>query len=177
MSISTVVEIINDWGEVPRVGAGNDQRPYPDVELVAEDLGILDTGRLMPTTDELRSVADKLFPVFDTSSDAERVSRVAAVLADTGVRPILDFLDGRAKLLWAVDDSSHAVLASAAIALGQQLADHGPERFGVCSGDRCIDVYVDSSPTAHRRFCSITCQNRARTALYRRRHAGRSGKS
>ena len=38
--------------------------------------------------------------------------------------------------------------------------------------DQCADVYVDASPTHDRRYCSVTCQNRARVAAYRARRRG-----
>ena len=38
---------------------------------------------------------------------------------------------------------------------------------------RCADAYVDASPGAHRRYCSVTCQNRERVAAFRRRRSNR----
>jgi predicted RNA-binding Zn ribbon-like protein len=66
-----------------------------------------------------------------------------------------------------VDDPSQEIRASAALAL-RHLASH-PGRIGVCADDQCADVYVDSSPAGRRRFCCLTCQNRARAAAFRQR--------
>ena len=68
-----------------------------------------------------------------------------------------------------MDDPRQALLAAAALTLRHQLAHHDPDRLGVCSGQRCADAYIDASPRQSRRFCSVTCQNRARVAAWRQR--------
>jgi predicted RNA-binding Zn ribbon-like protein len=79
---------------------------------------------------------------------------------------------GRLRAGWLVDDPRHAVLAAAAVTLRAQLSGHPGQRLGTCTGRRCADVYVDTSPGGRRRFCSIPCQNRARVAAFRSRRAG-----
>lgn len=44
-------------------------------------------------------------------------------------------------------------------------------RLGTCERDACGRVFVDGSKNASRRFCSTTCQNRVKAAVFRRRHA------
>lgn len=58
-------------------------------------------------------------------------------------------------------------------ALGRLLAAGHGHRVGVCSDPNCGRTYVDTSRNHTRRFCSTTCQNRAKTAALRqrRRHA------
>jgi predicted RNA-binding Zn ribbon-like protein len=56
-----------------------------------------------------------------------------------------------------------------------QLAEHDPQRLGTCAARGCGDAFVDTSPGAHRRFCSVTCQSRERVAAFRRRKAGKPG--
>jgi predicted RNA-binding Zn ribbon-like protein len=90
------------------------------------------------------------------------------MLAGTDVRPVLRDGGGTLRPAWTVPRARDGLLASAALALRDHLAAH-PERLGVCADHQCADVYVDASPGGHRRFCSLTCQNRARTAAYRRR--------
>lgn len=46
-------------------------------------------------------------------------------------------------------------------------------RIGTCAGSGCERVFLDESKNASRRFCSTTCNNRARSAAYRRRHTRR----
>ena len=90
------------------------------------------------------------------------------------MRPALELADGRPSETWLVEDPQQTLLAAAALTLRHQLAVGGPDRVGVCSGQRCADAYIDASPAARRRFCSVTCQNRTRIAAWRReRRAGR----
>jgi predicted RNA-binding Zn ribbon-like protein len=70
-----------------------------------------------------------------------------------------------------VESADDVVLAAAALALRDHLLRHPDDRLGTCHGQRCADVFVDASPSRQRRFCSVTCQNRARVAAFRRRHA------
>ena len=99
------------------------------------------------------------------------------MLAESGVRPAVDLAGGQPSETWRVDDPRQALLAAAALTLRHQLAGHDPARVGVCNGRRCsgqhcADAYIDASPGGQRRFCSVTCQNRARVAAWRRRRGG-----
>ena len=48
------------------------------------------------------------------------------------------------------------------------------DRFGTCAASDCERVFFDTSRNASRRYCSTTCQNREKTAAFRRRaRAGR----
>lgn len=44
-------------------------------------------------------------------------------------------------------------------------------RFGLCEANRCDRVFFDNSKNGTRRFCSVTCQNRVKTAAFRSRQA------
>jgi predicted RNA-binding Zn ribbon-like protein len=121
------------------------------------------------TDDTLRQVADQLHPVFAAPDLRQPVHRVAQLLAGSGVRSALSLADGRPDATWLVDDAQHALLAAAALALRHQLAEHDPARLSTCSGRQCADANIDVSPAGRRRFCSLTCQNRARIATWRRR--------
>ena len=146
-----VVALVNSWASAPRAADPTGARTVPE---------------------PAPGVADTLFAVFAADDDEQRADLVAAMLAATGVRPGMRWADGRARESWVVDEPGQAGLAAAALALRAQLAAH-PDRLGVCMDDQCADVYADASPGGHRRFCSLTCQNRSRTAAYRRRQAGR----
>jgi len=67
---------------------------------------------------------------------------------------VLDFSD--------LSDVRQRVLADMAFNLG-------PTRLGVCAAERCINVYVDTSPNQSRRYCSERCSSRANVAAYRAR--------
>jgi CGNR zinc finger len=119
-----------------------------------------------PADPELTTLADELHPIFAATEDGDRAARINALLERTGVRPIL--AGDRLAQTWLVEDPSEARRASAALALREQLAEH-PGRIGVCADRRCADVYVNQSPAGRRRFCCLTCQNRARAEAFRKR--------
>jgi predicted RNA-binding Zn ribbon-like protein len=153
-----LVWLVNEWGAVPRAAAGEEDSPYPD----PAPLGAAGAGNLA-------EVADRLHPIFAAPDITERVRLLAILLADTGIRPTLTLAGRLPGEAWHVDDGAQARLAAAALTLRHQLAHHDPARIGVCTGQDCADAYIDASPGGQRRFCSVTCQNRARVAAWRRR--------
>jgi predicted RNA-binding Zn ribbon-like protein len=167
MPASTLVELINGWGTVPRAQGGDRERP-PLAPFVAAH-AIPEALAACFTDPALERAADRLYPVFAATAASERARLVTALLRTSGVRPALG---SRCQPQWLVSRKQDAVLAAGAVALHAQLSEHDPDRLGTCASTRCADVYVDASPGAHRRFCSVTCQNRERVAAFRRRRSG-----
>jgi predicted RNA-binding Zn ribbon-like protein len=172
MAPDVLVWLVNEWGSVPRAAAGEEQASYPDTDLLAALLagsGVRDCPPAVLTGPALRQVADRLHRVFAAADLGERVALVAGLLAQTGVTPALELTDAgeRPGATWRVSGARDALLAAAALTLRHQLAEHDPDRVGVCSGRRCADAFIDASPAGQRRFCSVTCQNRARIAAWR----------
>ncbi|WP_250035141.1 CGNR zinc finger domain-containing protein [Paractinoplanes maris] len=145
MEITEVVTLVNEWGTEPCRVDGRAPRPGP----------------------ELTTLADELHPIFVTTDPATRARLVTGLLRLTGVRPELS---PEQAPTWSVDDPTQSTRAAAALALRHHLTEH-PGRLGLCADDQCADVYVDASPAGKRRFCCLTCQNRARAAAFRRRKA------
>jgi predicted RNA-binding Zn ribbon-like protein len=155
-----LVWLVNEWGAAPRAAAGEEDAPYPDPAPLGTAAG------------NRAEAADRLHLIFSTTDMNERIRLLALVLAQTGVRPGFALVSGVPSETWHVDDSGQALLASAALTLRHQLAAHDPARAGTCTGRDCADAYIDASPAGQRRFCSVTCQNRARVAAWRRRRNG-----
>jgi predicted RNA-binding Zn ribbon-like protein len=171
--LPALVELVNGWGSTPRLEAGEQDRPYPARDQLLGQLGV--SPDAVPEADAaLVIVADQLHPIFATDDRAVRAARINALLALTKVRPALQEQRHHLQASWLIDDSRLALLAAAAVALRDHLADNPKNRLGTCAGRRCADIYVDTSPSGHRRYCSLTCQNRARVAAYRSRHAATS---
>jgi predicted RNA-binding Zn ribbon-like protein len=163
MEPSSLVLLVNEWGTRPRAVAGESGLPY--VGSLRLGLGIAPSYARRLSDRALARLADRLHPVFAASGLRERARLVTELLASSGVRPVSVAADGEtARAAWAVDTATHAPTAAAALALRDHL-----DRLGVCTGRDCADVFVDTSPTHDRRFCSVTCQNRARVAAFRRR--------
>jgi predicted RNA-binding Zn ribbon-like protein len=178
LSPDVLIWLVNEWGTVPRAAAGEEQAPYPDTDLLAALLagsGVRSCPPAALTDAALRQVADRLHRVFAAADLGERVDLVAGLLTETAVTPALDLPEGhsdnRPGATWRVADARQALVAAAALTLRHQLAEHAPDRVGVCSGRRCADAFIDASPAGQRRFCSVTCQNRARIAAWRQRQS------
>jgi len=154
-----LVWLVNEWGAAPRAAVGEEDAPYPDPAPLGTAAG------------NPAEAADRLHLIFSTTDMNERIRLLALVLAQTGVRPGFALVGGVPSATWHVDDPGQALLASAALTLRHQLAAHDPARVGTCTGRRCADAYIDASPGGQRRFCSVTCQNRARVAAWRRRRS------
>jgi len=174
MSPDVLVWLVNEWGSAPRLAAGEESTPYPDTELLAGLLagsGVRSCPPELLTDPALTAIADRLHQVFAAADLTERVNLIAELLAETSVRPALTLADdnGHPVATWQIAAPGHALLAAAALTLRHQLADHDPSRIGVCTGRRCADAFIDASPSGQRRFCSVTCQNRARIAAWRHR--------
>ena len=59
--------------------------------------------------------------------------------------------------------------AICAAGLAEMIGDAEAQRLGTCERGECGRVYVDVSKNASRRFCSLTCQNRVKVAMFRER--------
>jgi predicted RNA-binding Zn ribbon-like protein len=154
-----LVWLVNEWGTAPRAAAGEHDMPYPD----PAPLGL-------PTAVPLPAVADRLHRIFAATQITERLDLLALLLTESAVRPALTrAADSQPRETWQVDAPAQALLAAAALTLRHQLAQHDPARIGTCTGRDCADAYIDASPAGRRRFCSVTCQNRARVAAWRQR--------
>jgi predicted RNA-binding Zn ribbon-like protein len=164
MPMPMLVDLVNGWGTVPRAKAGD--RDRPPIAGFAERPGPAAAGL---TDAALERVADRLYPVFAAGGAAERAGLVTDLLTSCGVQPALGVAGDRIRAGWLVPRRRDAILAAAAVALHGQLVEHEPERLGTCASTSCGDAFADASPGAHRRFCSVTCQNRERVAAFRRR--------
>ena len=164
MPMSMLVDLVNGWGTVPRAKA--EDRDRPPLAAFAEQHSVPGKGL---THAALERVADRLYPVFAAESAAVRARLVTDLLAGCRIQPALGAAGDRIRPRWLVPDKRDALLAAAAVALHGQLVEHEPERLGTCASVRCGDAFADASPGAHRRFCSVTCQNRERVAAFRRR--------
>lgn len=122
------------------------------------------------------SLATRLRAVVD-DLDRDDVAAAAATLNDLlaahPASPHLALEDGRWRLhhhvvgapvlpMWT---SITAEAVARIVGVGEQ------DRLGTCTADACDRVFVDTSRNGSRRFCSTTCQNRVKTAAFRRRRA------
>lgn len=123
----------------------------------------------------LRRFQKELRPVFEASDgddEQEVVDRLNTLLAR---HPVTPYIAGRGPGTWHmhVADRTSSVaellVAESLMGLSTLVCDLGATRLGVCSAERCDQVYVDTSPNRSRRYCSDRCSSRANVAAYRAR--------
>ncbi|MGN9836742.1 CGNR zinc finger domain-containing protein [Nonomuraea sp. H19] len=123
--------------------------------------------------DRLAEVAVQLSPVFGAG---DRILTAAAQLNELLVRhkavpnlhghpgrsPVLAFHQADASLVdaWAADMGTALAMV---IGVGQSV------RLGTCQAGKCSLVFFDTTRNASRRFCDLSCQNRAKASAYRAR--------
>ncbi|WP_240777083.1 CGNR zinc finger domain-containing protein [Nonomuraea basaltis] len=153
-----------------------------DERLAAITARLAEAGRppsTLTTTDadRLAEIAAQLLPVFGAG---DGILTAAAQLNDLLVRhkavpnlhghpgrpPVLAFHRADASLVdaWAADVGTALAMV---IGVGQSV------RLGACQAGNCSLVFFDTTRNASRRFCDLSCQNRAKASAYRaRRRAG-----
>lgn len=159
------------------VGEAHGRDLEPPADGAARRAAVLDaTARLERTpaaaltaadADHLADVATELRPVFGGGPDSvaslnKLLVRYAAVAHLSGEPPRLAFHQPGASLVdaWAADIGTALAMV---IGVGQGV------RLRSCEADGCSLVFFDVTRNASRRFCGLSCQNRAKASAYRAR--------
>lgn len=124
-------------------------------------------------------LAARLRVVFEAASrgDADRTATaINSLLREYHAAPQLACHDGEPWHLHFQSQEKEAGRARArgatcATALAIAIGSHGIRRMGICQGDRCDRVYIDTSRNGSRHFCSSTCLSRQKVAAFRARRA------
>ncbi|MGB4779717.1 CGNR zinc finger domain-containing protein [Microbacterium sp.] len=168
LPIPLLVYIVNEWGDAPRFEAHEGTKPYPTAESLRVESPVF--WEHFPPFDEqtLVDTANLIHPVFASTTGSECAQQLNTLIVESGMAPALSSDQWTVHEVWNSDRPERALLAGATLALIDHLR-HEPDasRLGTCVGDACVDVYVDQSPAGRRQYCSLTCQNRARTRAYR----------
>ena len=155
LPMSDVVDLVNEYADVSRAAAGESSEPYPHLEYL-EALGA--------TASESVSLANAFHRVF---AEPRRASDLLNQLADQHQLSHRLASDGR--LAWMRPATSHRAAAAATATLIDFLNQHSSDRLGTCDADACADVYVDTSQSQTRSYCSDKCHTRTRVARWRAR--------
>ncbi len=123
----------------------------------------------------IKRLRRELRPVFEASDAGQESEVVALVNALLEKHPVSPHIAGHDSESWhlhvAERGSTVAALLTAECVMGlaMLIVDFGPTRLGVCSSEKCDNVFVDTSPNSSRRYCSDRCSSRANVAAYRAR--------
>jgi hypothetical protein len=106
----------------------------------------------------------------DVDAAAEQLN---SMLAAHPAHPYLAKEDGRWRMHHHAADAPLVPMYTSicAEAMARMIGGGYAERFGICDASNCNRVFFDNSKNGTRRFCSVTCQNRVKTAAFRLRQA------
>jgi predicted RNA-binding Zn ribbon-like protein len=157
MPMEDLILLTNEYATVSRIVAHRPSPPPDPTTLALPAAGIT----------ELTRVADTLYGVFAAPNQSAVAGALNALLLSKLAVSQLDPDQPAGPARWHVPDADQSLLVSCLAAL--LVAAHAGHRFGLCQARQCADVYVDSGRGRSRRFCSAPCQNRTKTANFRRR--------
>ncbi|WP_062516658.1 CGNR zinc finger domain-containing protein [Demequina gelatinilytica] len=133
------------------------------------------TGR-RPTSDDLepvRAIRTPLRHLFLASRD-DAVPQINAILAEQHALPQLV---RHGEVDWHIhatsdDQPLHVrILVETAMAMIDVIRSHELQRFSRCAMDDCEGVVLDLSRNRSRKYCTVTCTNRAAQAAFRARQS------
>lgn len=179
-TVGYAVTLINDVTPGERHG-----RPFPApvgdalVEAVRNAVPRARTPGLPTPADavELAEWAGRLRQVVElvhTGDLDSACTELNQIMRESGAVPTLSRHDDEPwHLHFHAADATWAPSWAAPMATGLAvvLGNAVVERLGLCNAPVCDRVYIDISRNGTRRFCSITCQNRVKTAAFRARKA------
>lgn len=119
-----------------------------------------------------RSLAERIRPVFEAPTVAERVETLNALISSYEPSPFIAEHDGQGPHFHYVPDDGadvRRVGASLTMALAHVVVDVGADRLGRCPAPRCRHVFVDRTRNGSQRYCSKTCATRVHVAEHRAR--------
>ena len=128
----------------------------------------------------LRKFRQELRPVYEASANREESLVVRRINDLLGSYPVTPYIAGSGPGTWHlhVADRSSSVaellIAESLMGLATLVCDLGATRLGVCCGQGCDSVFVDTSPNQSRRYCTDRCSSRANVAAYRARQKAAS---
>ena len=160
-----LLECVNEYSTATRHAADELEKPLPPLRPGGPP------GVSTLSDREVVAVADCWFEVFRAAPDVGAVaSALNGLLASAEPAVVAVSEDGSVRSeiqLSPSADPTTRVAAWGAIVLLDVVATIGVDRIGLCTGRRCIDVFIDRSPRHNRRYCSELCQTRERVRRHR----------
>ena len=147
------------------------------LHALVSDREHLSHGMTRADLETLRMLRDEFrgfFVACSQENGTEAASRLNELLIQYPVHPQLSGHDGQPWHVHYTESGSMSdkYAAGAAMGLSVRLADLGLDRFGVCQAAPCSGVFIDTSASRTRRYCSDRCASRANVIAYRARKRG-----
>jgi predicted RNA-binding Zn ribbon-like protein len=126
---------------------------------------------------DLRGEFREFFVSCSEGNGDDAAARLNELLIQHPVHPQLSGHDGQPWHVHYTESGSVAdkYAAGAVMGLAVRLTELGIDRFGVCQAAPCQGVFIDTSTSRTRRYCSDRCTNRANVTAFRARKRGEEG--
>lgn len=151
---------------------GGDQIATLDgLRALVADRQHLNHGVTRRDLEELRGLREEFrgfFIACAAANGAMAADLLNSLMIQHAVHPQLSGHDGQPWHVHYTESGSMAdkYAAGAAMGLAVRLSELGVQRFGTCQAPPCQGVFIDSSDSATRRFCSDRCAERAAATLF-----------
>ena len=137
----------------------------------------LNSGVTRNDLDALRGLRAELRAFFVACADGDgedAADQLNELLIQHPVHPQLSGHDDQPWHVHYTESGSVAdkYAAGAVMGLAVRLTDVGIDRFGICQAAGCQGVFIDTSTSNTRRYCSDRCMNRANVSAFRARKRG-----
>jgi predicted RNA-binding Zn ribbon-like protein len=137
----------------------------------------LNVGGTRNDLDALRGLRAELRAFFVACAEGDGEDAAAALNTLLMQHPVHPQLSGHDDQPWHVHYTESGSVADkyaagAVMGLAVRLTDVGIDRFGVCQAAGCQGVFIDTSGSNTRRYCSDRCMNRANVSAFRARKRG-----
>jgi predicted RNA-binding Zn ribbon-like protein len=134
----------------------------------------LNVGGTRNDLDALRGLRAELRAFFVACAEGDGEDAAAALNTLLMQHPVHPQLSGHDDQPWHVHYTESGSVADkyaagAVMGLAVRLSDVGIDRFGVCQAAGCQGVFIDTSTSSTRRYCSERCMNRANVSAFRAR--------
>jgi predicted RNA-binding Zn ribbon-like protein len=141
------------------------QRSYPDMDVVQASGAIrFDLAALLA----LKQLRAALRGIFGALADGTRptsaeIDVVNSVL-HTGAHALMLSSSGAVQTVYQAQPGAASMLFAIALSAVRLVRDGERQRLHRCSNDRCVLLFYDTTKSATRRWCSLGCMDRARSA-------------
>lgn len=162
LPLQLAIEIVNGWSESTRNTAAITEPP-PAVSALAASLGLKLSE---PDPALIAAWAEQLHEVFAAATGRQRLAALNAAIDRIDPLPVCT----ESGPAWQLPPDRTELPARLVLTLAEYArTDPELQRLGVCAAHRCVDAFADTTQARTRRYCSTTCQNRAKTAARRAR--------
>jgi predicted RNA-binding Zn ribbon-like protein len=144
---------------------GAAQRYYPDMDVMgARDVARIDTTQLLALK-ELRTALRGIFGALADSTTAALadIDVVNSVLR-TGSHALTLTASGAVQSVYQAQPGADPMQFAVALSALRLVRDGERQRLHRCNNERCVLLFYDTTKSATRRWCSLGCMDRARSA-------------